>query len=176
MVSGSPAFAKPVVGAPAPGRLRGEATTIGGQLGRGARGRPVFVNGLPSKGLAEAPSVGSAFGRLSLRGRCALLSAIPAGEALLVSAATITLPFATARLGMPRLPVATYATAPACLTSAEVRATESTSTSTPSDRYSHLLRVGALRGEKPQRGGYEGSAAELYRLTARDCAALQTHR
>jgi len=39
-----------------------------------------------------------------------------------------------------------------------------------------LVGLGAPRPEDAQRGGYERSAAELHRLTARDCAGVQAHR
>jgi hypothetical protein len=175
MVSGPPALAKPVVCAPLQDAPEKKATTASGQPGRGARGRPVFVNGLPSKGARGGAERRQRVWSFSLRGRRALLSAIPAGEAALVSATTVALPRATACLGMPRLLVATLATA-RFTTSAEVRATVGAIASTSRYRRPHLLCVGALRGEKSQRGGHEGSAAELYRLTARDCAALQAHR
>ena len=138
-------------------------------------GAPSSLMAYQARGLAEAPNVGSASGPLSLRERRALLYAIPAAAAALVSATTVALPCATACLGMPRFPVATYATA-SFTTSAEVRATVGTITPTPRDLRYDLLCVGALRGEKPQRRSHEGSAAELYRLAARDRAALQTHR
>jgi hypothetical protein len=113
---------------------------------------------------------------LSRCGRRALLYAPPRIRASLVSAATIALTPTAARLGMPRAPVATCGTPPPTA-SAVVLATLSADTPTPTDRrFDLFLCLGTLRGEEPQRGGHEGSAAELYRLTARDCAALQAHR
>jgi hypothetical protein len=38
------------------------------------------------------------------------------------------------------------------------------------------LSLGTPRRKEAKRGGRDGSAGELYRLTARDCAGVQTHR
>ena len=78
---------------------------------------------------------------------------------------------------MSRVPVATAFTVVAATTiSAEVAALELTTTSTPGDRYFDFLCLGTLRGKEAQRGSHQGGAAESYRLTTRDCAALQTLR
>ena len=103
------------------------------------------------------------------------LCALPRIRAPLPSTATIATARTAARLGTPRVPVATAFTVVAGTTiSAEVAALELTTTSTPSDRYFDFLCLCTPRGEEPQCGSHEGSAAELYCLTARDCAGVQT--
>ncbi len=112
---------------------------------------------------------------LSHCARRALLFAPPRIRASLVSAATIALTPTAARLGMPRAPLATCGTPPPTA-SAVVLATLSAETPTPTDRRFDFLCLGILRGEEPQRGGHKRSAAELYRLTARDFTAIQASR
>jgi hypothetical protein len=113
---------------------------------------------------------------LSRCGSRAVLYAPPRIRASLVSTTAIALTPTATCLGMPRAPLATCGTPPPTA-SAVVLATLSAVTPTPTNRRFDLfffLCLGTLRGEEPQRGCHEGSAAELYRLTARDCAALQT--
>jgi hypothetical protein len=58
---------------------------------------------------------------------------------------------------------------------AEVAA--STVAPTPADTLrGYLVGIGPSGPDEAQRGGHEGSAAELHRLTARDRAGVKAHR
>src|SRR3712207_3954890 len=114
--------------------------------------------------------------RLSCRGRRAPLYALPRTRASVPPATTIAPPRPTARLGAPRVPVATHAAVVPLTVSTEVRAREFTRTSAPGNRYLDFLCLGTPLGKEAQRGSHEGGAAELHRPTARDGAALQTSR
>jgi hypothetical protein len=159
--------------------MRAPARDASGERGNAEgvpAGTPSALKAYQVKGVAEAPNVGSVCRPLGLSGRRALLYAPPRVSAALIPATTVA-PFRpTARLGTPRVPVATRIAAIAPTISAVVRVAVSTVTPTPGDLQVDLLRLGTARGEEPQSRSHQGSTAELYRPTARDRAALQTHR
>jgi hypothetical protein len=112
---------------------------------------------------------------LNLCGRRALLLFAPSVSAIL-SPATTSAPIVTAtRLGLAPILVATFLTSPSF---AEVVAAPTALT--PRDRRFDIfwddLGVGTPRPQEAQRGAHKGSARELYRLTPRDRAGVQTSR
>jgi hypothetical protein len=124
----------------------------------------------------QVPNAGSVL-RLpqSFRKRAALRapSVIPAR---LPWAATIA-PFTTAARPATTTALAATDMTPGAATTRVTEVTASTVAPTPADTLSgYLVGIGASGPDEAQRGGHEGGAAELHRLTARDRAGVQAHR
>ena len=107
-------------------------------------------------------------------GQRALLSFPPAVSvvAMLGVGVVTTTPALTA--ARPAVAPAFAATNSTTVAPAEVTAL--TPAATPFGRDCDELGVSIPRGKEAQRGGHNGSAGELYCLTARDCAGVQTPR